>query len=213
MPPASHGKARRQVPSLTVQSAVVAGGEARRLGGVPKGLLEVHGRRILDRIVDACQAAFGQAPFLVASSPAAHEWTPGLTVVPDRAPGLGPLGGIETAIRAAGGPVVCLAWDMPFLTPDLLRAVAAPLGRYDVVIPESSPERLEPLCAGYGPGALAAIDAALARGDRRVTGWLTDARVCRIPPHTLAAFGEVEQLFFNVNTPDDLARANATTPR
>lgn len=196
-----------------VRCAVIAGGDARRLGGVPKGLLEVHGRRILDRIVDACLAAFGQAPFLVANSPAAHTWIPGLTVVPDREPGLGPLGGIDTAIRTASGPVVCLAWDLPFLNPGLLRTLAAPLDQYDAVIPESSPGRLEPLCAGYGPGALPAIEAALARGDRRVAGWLDQARVCRILPETLATLGAIPRLFLNVNTADDLARANAAPGR
>ncbi len=201
------------MPSLTVQSAVIAGGDARRLGGVPKGLLEVHGRRILDRIVEACTTAFGQAPLLIANSPAAHEWIPGLTVVPDLVPGLGPLGGIRTAVRTAGGPVVCVAWDLPFLTPELLRTVAAPLDRYDAVVPESSPGRLEPLCAGYGPGALPAIDAALVRGDHRVTGWLTEVRLHRIAPDALAALGDVARLFLNINTADDLARANAATAR
>lgn len=195
-----------------VQCAVIAGGDARRLGGLPKGLLEVHGHRILDRIVAACQAAFGRPPMLIASSPAAHRWVPGLTVVPDRLADLGPLGGIETAIRAAGGSVICLAWDLPFVTPELLTAVAAPLDQFDAVIPESSPGRLEPLCAGYGPGALPIIEAALARGERRVTGWLPGARVHRIPPESLAALGETSRLFLNINTADDLARANAVLP-
>ncbi|MHB1330139.1 MAG: molybdenum cofactor guanylyltransferase [Gemmatimonadales bacterium] len=196
-----------------MHSAIIAGGDARRLGGAPKGLLEVQGRRILDRIVDACQSAFGRAPMLVANSPAAHQWVPGLTVVADHTAGHGPLGGIETAIRVAGEPVVCLAWDMPFLTPELLRTVAAPLDRFDVAIPESSPDQFEPLCAGYGPGALPAIEAALARGDRRVTGWLSQVRVCRIQADTLASLGDVARLFLNVNTPDDLARANGAMPR
>src|SRR2546427_9581890 len=43
-------------PLLTVRAAVLAGGAARRYGGRPKGLVELGGRRILDRVVDAVQA-------------------------------------------------------------------------------------------------------------------------------------------------------------
>ena len=53
-----------------MHGAVVAGGGATRYGGVPKGLPEGGGRRILDRGVDAPRSATGRLPILVANAPA-----------------------------------------------------------------------------------------------------------------------------------------------
>ena len=80
---------------------MLAGGAARRYGGVPKGLLEVGGRRILDRLVDVLQSVTGALPLLVANAPDAPAWRPDLTTMADVRPGSGSLGGIYTAVTAA----------------------------------------------------------------------------------------------------------------
>ena len=106
-----------------MRGAVLAGGAARRYGGVPKGLLEVGGRRILDRVVDAVQAVSGEPPLLVANAPDAASWRPDLKTIPDVRPGFGSLGGIYTAVTAGPSPVLSVAWDMPFVPEALLRAL------------------------------------------------------------------------------------------
>src|SRR5688572_32373836 len=108
-----------------MRGAVLAGGAARRYGGTPKGLLEVGGRRILDRVVDVLQSVTGTLPILIANAPDAGSWRADLTTIPDIRPGFGTLGGIHTAVTAGPGPVLCLAWDMPFVPAALLRALAA----------------------------------------------------------------------------------------
>ncbi len=128
-------------------------------------------------------------------------------MVPDVLPGHGAVGGILTAVERCG-PVVCLAWDMPFVPPALLSSLAALLERADVGIPESDSRRgLEPLCAAYGPACAPAIRAALARGEGRAIGFHGEVRVARLPRETVLQYGDPDVLFFNVNTPDDLARA------
>ena len=135
-----------------VRGVVLAGGGATRYGGRPKGLEVVGGARILDRLVDAMTDAFGVPPLLVANAPDAATWRPGLDVVSDVRPGLGALGGLYTAVRAGPAPVVGAAWDMPFVTPGLLTALAAGLADADACLPESQGRRgLEPLCAAYDP--------------------------------------------------------------
>ncbi len=52
-----------------MRGAVLAGGAARRYGGRPKGLFDVGGRRILDRVVEAVAAVTGAPPFLIANAP------------------------------------------------------------------------------------------------------------------------------------------------
>jgi molybdopterin-guanine dinucleotide biosynthesis protein A len=188
---------------------VIAGGQASRYGGTAKGLLEVGGRRILDRVIASLTEALGEPPALIANDPAARDWAPGLTVHADVVPGLGALGGILTAVELLGA-TVCVAWDMPFVPAALLRGLAAGLGSADAVLPESGSRRgLEPLCAAYGPACGPAIRAALARGDRRAIGFHPDVTVARLGAGVVLKCGDPGVLFFNVNAPGDLQRAEA----
>lgn len=199
-----------------VRGAVLAGGAARRYGGIPKGLQTVAGQRILDRVVDAIQSVTGGPPLLIANAPEAAAWRADLRTIPDTRPGFGTLGGIYTAVTAgsgaAGEPVLCVAWDMPFVHDRLLRALVdcAASGNYDAVLPESSGKRgLEPLCAVYGPACAAPIARRLDAGDLKAISFHADVRVGILSLAEVRAFGDPDELFFNVNTPDDLARAEA----
>lgn len=188
---------------------MIAGGGATRYAGAPKGLLEVGGRRIIDRVVDALAQATGAPPILIANALDAASWVPGLEVRGDVVPGQGALGGILTAVETAG-PVVCVAWDMPFVPAGLLRALASLLGGADAALPESDSRRgVEPLCAAYGPECAPAIRAALARGDQRAIGFHGDVRVARLVRESVLQYGDPGVLFFNVNSPQDLLRAEA----
>lgn len=167
------------------------------------------GRRILDRVVAALERATGRLPLLIAAAPAAAGWRADLTVIPDVIAGRGALGGILTAVEAAA-PVLCVAWDMPFVPPALLAALAARLAAADVAVPESdSPRGVEPLCAAYGGACGPAIRAALERGDVRAVGFHGAVRVARVGRADVLQYGDPAVLFFNVNTPEDLRRAEA----
>jgi len=169
----------------------------------------VGGERILDRLVRIMTAALGAPPLLVANSPEAPAWRQDLTVVKDSRAGAGSLGGIYTAVVEAPAPVVCVAWDMPFVTAGLIGELAARLERFDAVLPESGgPRGVEPLCAGYGPACREAIARTLDAGDYRAVGFHPRITISILPLEDVRRFGDPELLFFNVNTPDDLARSN-----
>lgn len=154
--------------------------------------------------------ATGRPPILIANAPDAAAWLPGTTVYADVVPGAGSLGGILTAVEQAGS-VICVAWDMPFVPAGLLAALGERLGGSDAVLPESDNRRgLEPLCAAYGPACAPAIRAALARGDRRAIALHGDIRLARLPLSAVLQYGDPGVVFFNVNSPDDLARAEST---
>ena len=192
-----------------MRGAILAGGGATRFGGRPKGLEIVGGRRILDRLVEVLGGALGTPPLLVANAPDARDWCPDLRVVPDARPGLGALGGLYTAVVEAPAPVVCVAWDMPFVTPALVRRLADGLAQADAVLPRSDGQRgAEPLCAAYGPACREAIAASLDAGDLRAVAFHTRIRVDILPLTEVARCGDPAALFFNVNTADDLARAD-----
>ena len=151
----------------------------------------------------------GAPPLLVANAPDAAAWRPDLRVVPDLRGGLGALGGIYTAVVEAPAPVVCVAWDMPFVSVPLVRALAAGLADRDAVLAESGGRRgVEPLCAAYGPACRDAIAATLDAGDLRAVGFHERISLGILPLSAIRRLGDPELLFFNVNTADDLARAD-----
>ena len=192
-----------------VRGAILAGGGATRFGGKPKGLELVGGERILDRVAEVLTSTLGTPPILVANAPDAGSWRPDLRVVADLRPGLGALGGIYTAVLASPAPVVCVAWDMPFVTPALVRRLAEGLDRADVVLPRSTgPREVEPLCAAYGPACGDAIASSLDEGDLRAVAFHARLRVDILPFTEVARCGDPAALFFNVNTAEDLARAD-----
>jgi molybdopterin-guanine dinucleotide biosynthesis protein A len=169
----------------------------------------VGGERILDRLVGVMTRALGTPPLLVANAPDAADWRPDLQVVRDVRPGLGSLGGIYTAVTEGPAPVVCVAWDMPFVAEALLRTLAEGLSDHDAVLPESDGRRgVEPLCAAYGPACRNAIAASLDAGDLRAIGFHDRIDVGILPLSEVRRFGDPGLLFFNVNTADDLASAD-----
>jgi len=191
-----------------VRSAVLAGGTASRYGGQPKGLLPVGGRRIVDRVVDVVSSATGTAPLLIANDRDAASWRPDLDCIPDLVPGAGSLGGILTAVAAGPGPVLCVAWDMPFLPTGLLVALIEESAGFDALLPASgSPRGLEPLCGVYGPACRRPIEAAIARRDFRAVAFHDAVRVGTLSLDRTMTFGDPDELFFNVNRPEDLERA------
>ncbi len=193
--------------------AILAGGASSRMGGAPKGLLTVGGRRILDRLVDTFFEAFGALPLLVANAPDAPDWRSDLRVVSDVRTGAGTLGGLHTAVLLAPAPVVCVAWDMPFVPAGLLVALGMHLSDHDAALPASGgPRGVEPLCAGYGPATGPAMADALDRGDLRAIAFHQTVRVRVLSESEVRRFGDPARIFFNVNTSDDLVRANGMTP-
>ena len=59
----------------------------------------------------------------------------------------------------------------------------------------------------YGPGCAPAIERRLARGELEAIGFHPDVKVGTLPVDRVRAFGDPDVLFFNVNRPEDLARA------
>jgi molybdenum cofactor guanylyltransferase len=190
---------------------ILAGGGATRFGGAPKGLAQVGNMRIVDRVAASLRETT-DALLMIANSPDACTWLREVPTHPDVRPGTGALGGLHAALVHAGGPIVLVAWDMPFVPSSLLRALRARgEAGADAVLPESDGSRrgVEPLCAWYAPSCLPAIEAALDAGERRVVAFHHSVRVERLPLADVSAFGDPARMFSNVNTPDDLVAAHA----
>lgn len=190
---------------------VLAGGRARRLGGVPKGLEVVGGARIIDRVAMALRAVTTDL-LLVANDADASRWLPGVPVLADRRQGAGGLAGVETAL-AGGRDALVVAWDMPFVSAELLQSIAGMASRLsaDVVVPTSdSPYGFEPFCALYSARTLMPLTRYLDGGGRAAHEFVTKQPNTRVvPAEDVGRAGDPRRLFFSVNTPEDLAFARA----
>ena len=107
-------------------SAIIAGGQGRRMGTPHKAALDLgDGTTPAGRLAVALVAAGCRPPVIIAPDPGPYLGLR-LSVIPDRRPGEGPLAGIETALLALTPDPVCLvAGDMPGLGVCELRALLA----------------------------------------------------------------------------------------
>lgn len=177
---------------------LLAGGKSSRMGR-DKALLPFHGATLGAHVAAVVAAAAGS--MTVVGDPEKYA-SLGYPVLPDRSPGAGPLGGIETALyhtRADWNLVV--ACDMPKLTAEFLRELldAGEHRQAGVLLPAGPTGRPEPLVAVYhrccGPALRRALDA----GVRRVTEALASLDVVVWEMHNAACLE-------NLNTPEEWAR-------
>ncbi|ATB51473.1 molybdenum cofactor guanylyltransferase [Corallococcus macrosporus] len=194
-------------PEVTL--AILAGGQGRRLSGVPKGLLEVEGRAVLERLLTL--APRFEDVLLVANVPGPYARF-GLRTVADVVPGKGAPGGVHAALVAARTPwVVAVACDMPFITMAALRVLLdAREDSMDAVCFEVA-GRLEPLLAAYRPALAPAWGDALATNPS-MRELLSNVRTRLLPEETLRAVDPSLRSLANVNTPEDLARYGVALP-
>jgi molybdopterin-guanine dinucleotide biosynthesis protein A len=187
-----------------VAAAILAGGQARRMAGANKAALRVGSARIIDRQLELLRQVAD--PVFVVSALSDAFTDLGIQVVPDVFPGLGPLGGIYTAIAASPCErTLVVACDMPFLTLALLQQLTRDSAA-DLVIPRSR-RGFEPLCATWSAGCAGAIRRRIECGELKAALLVEELRVEEIGPEVLASCDPHGLLFVNVNTPHDYERA------
>ncbi|MFO6464492.1 molybdenum cofactor guanylyltransferase MobA [Jannaschia sp. KMU-145] len=190
---------------------ILAGGRATRMGGGDKGRLAIAGRSLVAHVIARLGPQVDRLA-LNANGDAARWADLGLPVLADTAPDRpGPLAGVLAGLDWAAGTgaphIVTAAADTPFLPPDLvprLLDAAGPSGLALAATREGDRIWYQPTF-GLWPVALRDdLRAALAGGTRKVLAW-TD----RHAAGTAIFPTQPWDPFFNVNTPDDLARAEA----
>ena len=190
---------------MRITGVVQAGGRSTRMGGEPKALIELGGRRIVERAVAAIAPVVDDV-LVVTNTPELYAFL-GVPMVGDVFPDGGSLGGIYSGLKAATGDAAfTVACDMPFLRADVARLVVAHAGDADVVIPRTGAQ-LETMHALYAKACLPHIEARLHAGRLKIVGFFEDVRVLEIPEADIRALADPDVVFMNVNTPDELARA------
>lgn len=188
-------------------AAILAGGQARRLGGIDKAGLRVGPDTILELQLALLRRLTPH--ILIVSNDMTRFADAGVPVVPDVVPGTGALGGLYTTlVHAPTDPVLVIACDMPFLTAPFLTHLVDSLGDADAVVPRS-PRGRHPLCAAYARRVAPRLRHRIDAGQLRVLDALDDLSVREVGPDTLATLDPEGRLLVNVNTPDDYRDACA----
>ncbi|HET8732437.1 MAG TPA: molybdenum cofactor guanylyltransferase [Anaeromyxobacteraceae bacterium] len=184
--------------------ALVAGGRATRMAGVPKGLLHVAGEPIAARTLRIFGALFG-ASLVVANDPSPYAAL-GVPAVGDRFPGKGAPGGVHAALAAATTPFVfTAACDMPFLSEDAVAWLVARRGGARAVVVRFR-GRLEPLHAVWSRECLPVIEAALRAGDPSLQELARAVSPRVVEEEEWRAIDPAGRSLENANTPEDARR-------
>lgn len=191
---------------------ILAGGRATRMGGGDKGLRAVGGRRLIDHVIDRLVPQCNGVAINANGDPARLAEF-GLPVLPDSLPDhpgplAGVLAGLDWAAGRGGTSIVTAAADTPFFPTDLvarLMAAAGPLGLCLAASPDETGRVQRHPTFGLWPVALRDdLRAALTGGLRKIVIW-TDGHGAGQAVFDSAPFDP----FFNVNTPEDIATAEA----
>jgi molybdopterin-guanine dinucleotide biosynthesis protein A len=186
--------------------AVLAGGKARRLGGVPKGLIRVEGHALIHRIL-ALADLFDDVFWVGADRP----WL-AVRSVPDAVSDRGAPGGAYAALAAAQTPwVIAVAWDMPFLSREVIqRLLAERDAGLDAVCFEVE-GRLQPL-PGLYRSAAAPLWARTLQGEPSFAEVFRRLRARILPEAELRALDPEARSMVSLNSPEDLVRWSAELP-
>jgi molybdenum cofactor guanylyltransferase len=184
---------------------ILAGGHGSRLGGVNKALLDVGGERIVDRALRAVRPLVHDVTLVVNDDSLASL---NLPLFHDREPHAGVLPALLTGLSASPADLcLVIACDMPFVNPKLAAYLFEVCEHHDVCMPRIE-GRPEPMFAVYRRDrCIRAISDTLAQGQMRMIAFLDDLRVTKLDEPALREHDPELLSFFNVNEPNDLARA------
>jgi molybdopterin-guanine dinucleotide biosynthesis protein A len=191
---------------------VQAGGQSRRMGE-DKALKLFLGEPLVQRVINRI-ASLADEILVVTNRPADYAFLE-KKLYTDILPERGALGGLYTALKIAGQPLVAVvACDMPFVSPEMLALQRDLLKdrQVDAVIPQTA-QGIEPFHAIYRRSTcLPAVESVLEAGKWRVDSWMAEKNIHFLQlAEAQRALNIQEQVFqksfWNLNTPEDFLKA------
>jgi molybdopterin-guanine dinucleotide biosynthesis protein A len=174
---------------------ILAGGHSLRLGR-DKALLEWRGSTLLDHQIS------------VLSSVCSTVRVVGRETLPDDPPGMGPIGGISTALSVSNTDLnLIIAVDLPLLTSSFLKYFKQRCDRSEHALTLCRIDSRFPLCLGMRRNLLETLARYIETGNRSVHGFLETEPSERITTSDLLKAGFTLQLFANINTEADYRAA------
>jgi molybdopterin-guanine dinucleotide biosynthesis protein A len=182
-----------------ITGVILAGGQARRLGGVDKGLLHFAGRPLVEWVIAALRPQVGT--LLISANRNRERYADyGLAVIADLEPGFqGPLAGFHSAMQAARTDwIVTVPCDGPYPAPDLVERLVMALGDQGAELAVATDgTRMQPVHALLPVNLAASLRDFMAGGGRKVELWYERHRVA------VADLSDRPDCFINFNAPGD----------
>ena len=189
-----------------VTGVILAGGRSCRYGK-NKALVKINGIPLIERVVSVMKRLF-QHLILITNNPDDYSHLK-LPMYEDLIKGLGPLGGIFTALQTitndAGFFVAC---DMPSLNRELIYHMVKTRDNFDAVVPRIQ-GKMEALHALYGKGCLAAIRRLVDFREYQVFRFFPEVSVRYVEENEIRRFDPELRSFYNINRPQELGRLNS----
>ena len=190
-----------------VTAIILAGGKSSRMGE-DKGLIRRDGKYMVEYSIAIAKLLCNEVLISTANNDYAKF---GYPLVKDIYEGIGPIGGIYSAmLQAANQHCLVLPCDTPFLKPELFESLLGKAAGMQGVVPFTDETGVEPLCAYYHQSCLSLLKEQIQRKDYKMRNFIgkADIRMLHVDNETsYYASG----LFSNLNTPNDLQmRQNET---
>jgi molybdopterin-guanine dinucleotide biosynthesis protein A len=204
--PAGRSNGKPHGMTAPCSGVILAGGLSRRFCGQNKALMDVGGRRIIDRLLAVYRPIFDEI-IIVTNSPRAY-LDLDAAIVTDIFPYRSSLTGIHAGLFHATRPYAFFAaCDAPFLLPGMVHLILNALSPgVDGVVPQTA-AGFEPLCAVYSQRCCQTIAQRLKKQHFQIKGIFKKFRIRTLSEKLLRQPDPELRSFFNINTPDDLARA------
>lgn len=185
---------------------ILAGGKSSRMG-TNKALLELNGRRVIERIADRLGKITDEL-LIVTNHFADYEFLK-LPMTEDRWKGMGPLAGIEAGLSLSNTEYnLVAACDMPFISVELGRYLLSCLNECQAALPQIGGTR-HPLFAAYRRELLGEVRKSLEQEELRLGGFLENINVKILTEDVLESLGlpYEEPYFFNMNNMEHYQKA------
>ncbi len=207
--------AKNKAPGLnsgrqaTITGVILAGGRAQRMEGQDKGLLPLGGRPMIAYVLDSLRPQVDEV--LINANRHIEQYQQlGCPVISDQAAGFagifaGPLAGMAAAMAACHSDyILSVPCDGPWLPPDLASRLLEGLRDQNAsVATVHDGQRLQPVFALIKCELLPKIKTYLQSGERKLGLWIREQQPA------LVDFSDQLDAFFNVNSPEELKRAEA----
>lgn len=183
----------------TITGIILAGGRARRMGGIDKGLIPLCGRTMIEHVLDRLAEQVG-AVIINANRNIDTYTAMGHPVRPDSDDSYaGPLAGMSSGLHAASTPLcMTVPCDSPLVGGDVAARLHAALEAAGAEIAVAHDgERAHPVVNIMASGLAASIDGFLDAGERKIDRWFDRHR------WVYADFSDRPEYFINVNTEDE----------
>jgi len=192
--------------TIPCTGVILSGGLNTRFDGENKAFISVGGRRIIDRLLDVFSDLFDEI-ILVTNHPELFlQWD--LTIVTDIFDLRSSLTGIHTGLFYSNNPYAFFsACDTPFLKKELVEILVKQIEqKFDIIMPETA-AGFEPLCAIYSKRCLKPAEDHLKANKVKIQWAFRSYRIKNIPENQLRTVDPELRSFLNINTPEDLVRA------